>query len=236
REPRAPRGACTDVPAYVAEQAPHVRSVAVAVGSGESATTPELGSELDEKIGRRQPAKLHAIVVEPPAEERLVRERRVLEVPGVLVDLVLVADSRQETPALQREAAAESKRLEKRLLDLELVIGSERGYELAAEVGVDVARDDELGLAKVEAARRRRDFSARGREAADLVGVRIERTTRHRALEDDGNVGIERIRSCGTRGRLRGRFAILRICETLLELLHLLLQLPQRLAQLRKLR
>src|SRR2546427_7623322 len=48
-----------------------------------------------------------SVVVEPPAEECLVRERCILKIPGVLVDLILVADRRQETAALDGERSEE---------------------------------------------------------------------------------------------------------------------------------
>src|SRR2546427_13081257 len=110
----------------------------------ESPPLAELGSELDEQIGRRHPAQLHTIVVEAAAEERLVRERRVLEVPGVLVDLILVADRRQETAALDGEAFAQPERLEERLLHFDRVFRRERRDKLAAKVRVDVRGHEEL--------------------------------------------------------------------------------------------
>ena len=40
-----------------------------------------------------------------------IRERRILKVPGVPVNLVLVADAREKPPALQREAPTEAERV-----------------------------------------------------------------------------------------------------------------------------
>src|SRR5262249_29059316 len=166
--------------------------------------------------------------------------------PGVLVDLVLVADARQKPPALQREAAAEGERLEERLLDLELVFRRQRGRELTAKVGIGVAGDEELRFAQAEAARRRLDFAARRREAGDLIRIGVERAARGGALEDERNVGVERVRASGPSGlhrrRRRRRRGFLRLgafrlgfVHALFQLLHLLLELPQRFAQLREL-
>src|SRR6202008_2159454 len=99
------------------------RPVLVGVAAGKAAAAPGLGAQLEEQLRRRDPAHLHAVVVEPPAEERLVGQRRILEVPGVLVDLVLVADAGEEAPALEAEALAERQRLEERFLDFDLVLG-----------------------------------------------------------------------------------------------------------------
>src|SRR5438034_5981324 len=155
RQSRAPRGRFADVTADMAEQVPQADAIAVRVTPGEAAPAPELGAELDQEIRRRDPLELHPVVVEPPPEERLVRQRRILEIPGVLMDLVLVADAGKEAPALQREAAPERERLEERLLDLERVFGRERSDYLPAEIRIDVRADDELGFAEAEAARRR---------------------------------------------------------------------------------
>ena len=52
-----------------------------------------LDAKLKEQIGRRKPTHLHAVIVEAPAEERIVDEGRILEVPVVLMDIVQVADA-----------------------------------------------------------------------------------------------------------------------------------------------
>src|SRR6185503_7690594 len=100
----APRDALADVPAHMAEQRPQARGVAVGVARRESAAARKLGAELDQEIGRGDPLGLHAVVIEPTAEERLVGKRGVLEVPGVLVDLIQIADAREEAPALDGES------------------------------------------------------------------------------------------------------------------------------------
>ena len=194
-EPGAPRGGA-EVAAQMREQGAGGRAVLLRVAAREGAPAPRLGAELDEQVGRRDPAQLHAVVVEPPAEERAVGERRVDEVPGVLVDLVLVADAGEEAPGLEREAAPERERLDERLLDLELVLGGQRGDQPAAEIRVDVAGQDKLALGEAEAAPRRADLAAGRREAADLVGFGVLRAARKRALQDDGHGWIEGIARC----------------------------------------
>src|SRR6266480_2313908 len=107
------------------------------------------------------------------------------------MDMVLIADAGEEAPALQRQAAAERERLEERLLDLERVFGRERRHQLPAEIRIDVRADDELRFAEAEAARCRTHFSTRRREAGDLEVVRILRSARSRALQNERDVRIE---------------------------------------------
>src|SRR5207249_1898612 len=150
-------------------------TVLVRIRSRERAPAAQFRTQLEEQVGRGDPAQLHAVVVEAAAEERLVHERRVLEVPSVRVDLILVADRRQETAALDGEALTQPERLEERLLHFDRVFRRERRDKLAAKVRVDVRGHEELRLAEAEAAPRRSDFSCRRREAGDAIGVRIER-------------------------------------------------------------
>src|SRR6185503_7994083 len=103
---------------------------------------------------------------------------------------------------------------------------------------VGVARDEELRFAEAEAARRRLHLAAGRRETGDLMGIRIERAARSTALEDQRDVGVERVRAsapCGLRWRRwrrrRGFLwpATFRLgfLDALFQLLHLLLELPQ---------
>src|SRR5690349_12155696 len=109
----------------MAVERPQAGAVAVRVAAGKAAPAADLGAELHQQLGRRQPFQLQSIVVQPAAEKRLVGERRILEIPRVLMDLVLVADAREKASALQREAAAQRERLEERLFHLDLVIRRE---------------------------------------------------------------------------------------------------------------
>src|SRR5687768_6378699 len=111
----------------MAEDAPGTRAVLVGIHGREAAAAAGLGAELDQEIARRDPPQLHAVIVQTSAEKRLVGKRCVLEVPRMLVDLVLIADAGKKTATLQGEAAAKRQGLEERLLDLDLVLGGERG-------------------------------------------------------------------------------------------------------------
>src|SRR6185436_8446548 len=100
----------------MAKQVPGVRHrVPVAVRGRECAPAPHLGTQLEEQIRGRNPFQLQAIVVQLPTQKSLVGQRSILKIPGVLMDFVLVTDCRKESPALQREAAAEGEALEIRL-------------------------------------------------------------------------------------------------------------------------
>ena len=98
---------------------------------GERVAIAGLGAELDEQVGRRDPLELHAVLRALVAEEGLVDERLVREVPGVRVHFVQVAEAGEEAPALGRESRGQRERAEERLLDLDLVLARDRGRELA---------------------------------------------------------------------------------------------------------
>ena len=74
---------------------------------GKLVAVADLGAELDELVGRRDPFQLHAVVAVLAAEERLVGERRVDEIPDVLVLLVQVAEAGEEAAELRREAVGQ---------------------------------------------------------------------------------------------------------------------------------
>src|SRR4030095_15452796 len=87
----------------------HVRvavagTVLVAIGAGKTLGTADFAAELDEKVGRRDPFHLPPVVLVLAAEESLVDERRVVEIPCVLVDVVEIADAGEEAPELGRKA------------------------------------------------------------------------------------------------------------------------------------
>ena len=122
-------------------------AVLVAVGTGEIGATSDLGPELDEGFGRRQPLELHPVlgIAAVGAEHRLVHQRCISEIPHMRMLLVEVADAGAETAALQADAVPQAKRLEPGFLDLGSAI--ERGNDrLAAPVGVDVGGQHQLGV------------------------------------------------------------------------------------------
>ena len=71
---------------------------------GKPSPLPTSAAELDERVGGRHPFHLQAVVLVLAAEERLVDERRVVEVPDVLVLVVEIADAGQEAPELRCDA------------------------------------------------------------------------------------------------------------------------------------
>src|SRR5262249_49344272 len=103
-----PRRARSNVAAEMSKQVPRAGAILAAVTAWEVEPPPYLAPDLDEEVGRRYPLELHSIVQEPAAEERLVRQWRILEIPRMLMDLVQVADAGQEAPAFQRKSLAQS--------------------------------------------------------------------------------------------------------------------------------
>ena len=71
---------------------------------GNASTVADLGAELEEQVGGRHPFDLHAVLRELASEKRLIGERRILEVPCVLMLLVQVADPGEEASELRHEA------------------------------------------------------------------------------------------------------------------------------------
>ena len=113
-----------DVAADVCEQRRAVEAVAIAPRRRERIAVAGFRAELDEQVRRREPLHLQAVLRELAAEERLVDERLIDEVPGVRVHFVEIAEAREEASALRREAARQRERAEKRFLDLDLVLGA----------------------------------------------------------------------------------------------------------------
>ena len=79
-------------------------AVLVAIGAREAGAIADLPAELQECLGRRDPFELQAVALELAAEKRLIRQRRVEEVPDVLVLVVEVADARKEATEFRRES------------------------------------------------------------------------------------------------------------------------------------
>src|SRR5262245_3263509 len=102
-------------------------AVFVAIRAGKLVAARDLGPELEKERRGRKPAQLDPVLPQCVCEERLVRQRRVLEIPGVLVDLVMVADAGEETPPFEGKSLRQCKRLEIGLFDLDLVVRRQRG-------------------------------------------------------------------------------------------------------------
>src|SRR6185369_284733 len=107
------------------------------IGSARETPPPsQFNAGVQVQIGGRQPLKLHAVIGELVAQEHLVGQRRVGEVPGVGVHFVLVADGREKAPGLEGEAVGETQGLDVCLFDFQGVVGRERSVERTAEIVV----------------------------------------------------------------------------------------------------
>src|SRR4051794_17070027 len=83
----------------------------------ESIAAEQLAAELDELPGRRQPAKLHAVIIVLVVQEHPIRQCLVGEIPGVGMLLVEIADAREEAAGTERHAPWQAGCLDERLLD-----------------------------------------------------------------------------------------------------------------------
>ena len=96
RDSGLPCGARSQVSADVREQGARTDAVLVARsgrarGRGKLPSAPDLDADVEIGVGGRHPLELDPVLVQLVAEKHLVRKRRVGEVPGVRVDLVLIA-------------------------------------------------------------------------------------------------------------------------------------------------
>src|SRR5205814_1393975 len=99
-------GARFEVAADVREYVARADTVLVAPARrtrGKLASATGLDPDVPIEGSRSDPFQLDAVLVQLIAEKHLVGERRVGEVPGVRVNLVLVTHCREETPGLDRE-------------------------------------------------------------------------------------------------------------------------------------
>ena len=168
-----------------------VQAVAIAARAGKVLAVPGLGAHFEEQHRRRDPFHLHAVLRQLAAEERLVNERLVDEIPRVCVDLVEIANSREEAPALDDEALRQRDRPEVRLLDADFVVTVDRGREVAEEIRIDVGGEREFGFAEIEVALPGTDFSPAGRNPGDVVIGRVLRQVRVVPGQDHRNGGVE---------------------------------------------
>src|SRR5205823_2455794 len=110
--------------------------VGITLRPREAAAAAGLGPELEEVLARREPAQLRPVLPELcAAEERLIHQRLVREIPVVRVNLVEIAGAGEETSALEREAVAERERLEIRLFDIDAVVPLIAALRLVEEYG-----------------------------------------------------------------------------------------------------
>src|SRR5882672_1552533 len=148
RQAGLPRNAVADVAANVREEIERGGAVlsAAAETCGECATATELRPEIPVQRGRRDPAELNAVFVELSAEERFHCERLIGEVPGMRVDLVLIAQRREKALGLDGEPVRQADGLDVALFDADrVVVRRDRPDQGAAEVVVDIRHERQLG-------------------------------------------------------------------------------------------
>src|SRR5262249_55023675 len=107
RKARLPRGAGSEISAERREEIARAEAVLVAPAFGPRRKAPpatDLDADIEVKLRRRHPLQLDTVVRELVAQEHLVRERHVGEVPGVRMHLVLVADAGEEPSRLDGES------------------------------------------------------------------------------------------------------------------------------------
>jgi hypothetical protein len=145
----------------------------------------------------------------PPAEERLVDQRRIEEVPGMRMLRIQVADRRQEAAGAQRRTVEQALAFEQRLLDLDAVVGRDRCGQAAREGRIDAGRQPELGFAEREAALARADLATARDESLQAIERGVTRQVGIAAVQDQRDCRIEsrrrRLRATGTGGRPRIR-------------------------------
>src|SRR5260221_322737 len=245
RQAGLPGDALADVAAKMREEIERTGAVlpAAAETRRKCAAATELGAEIPVKLGRRDPAKLNAVFIQLSTEERFHRERRIGEVPGMCVNLVLIAQRREKAPGLDGETVREPDRLDVAFLDADaVVVRRDRPNQGAAEVVVDIRRERQFGFAETEAARRWSDIGHRRYQTVNAVGGRVAPEVGVDAVENHRDGGIQRALRLRTArglgcGLCRGAFRLLdaafQLVDALLQFLQLVAHLGQRFLRLR---
>src|SRR5581483_5671615 len=128
------------------------RAVAVAKASGKAVAIADPRAELDELLDGRDPLHLNAVLGELTTEQRLVRERRTDEIPGVLMLLVEIADAGEEPAELGYHAIGQRRHQAIRLLDRHGVLRRKRHREIAREIRIDGGSERKLRFAEAQPA------------------------------------------------------------------------------------
>ncbi len=191
RQPGSPAVTRADVAAGVRVDDAAAGAVLVALGAGKAGAVARFSAEFEELLGRRDPFELHAVVAVLPAEECLVRERGVDEVPDVLVLLVQVAQAGEKAAELGRQPVGQRGQDAVGLFDRHGVLRRQRDDQVARELVVDVGGDRELRFAQRKAALARSGFAARGK-SADRVFLGVLRQVGVTPLKHRRNRRIER--------------------------------------------
>ena len=178
-----------NIAAKMGERGPAAGTVLVRtdIRAGKELSLGDFRAQFQEQFGRCQPAHLQAVLNQVLAEQRLVNQIIVREIPGVWMFFVLVADAGQETPTLDGEAVTQLQALEPRFLDLRFLV-DEGQIQITPKVGVDIGTHDQLGVVQGETALGMRVFAcqqeARNRPlAAGAIDIG--------ALQDQRDIGVE---------------------------------------------
>ena len=86
------------------ESTPQTGTVAGALGPWELLPSRHFGAEFEKQVGGGDPAQLDTVVLQPRAEEGLVNQRCISEIPFMGMLLVEITDAGQEAPGLHLEA------------------------------------------------------------------------------------------------------------------------------------
>ena len=113
RSAGAPICGVSEIAADVREERRAVQAIALAPRARKRVAIAGLGTKLDEQVSRRNPLELHAVLRALVAEECLVDERLVREIPGVSMDFVQVTEAGEESPALGHESRGQRQSCER---------------------------------------------------------------------------------------------------------------------------
>src|SRR5581483_10924270 len=142
-------------------------------------------------------------------EQRLVRERRIDEIPGVLMLLVEIADAGEEPAELGYHAIGQRRHQAIRLLDRHGVLRRKRHREIAREIRIDGGSERKLRFAEAQPAPAGAHLIG-FLESRDRVLPRVLLQVRVRALQHERYRRIECGESAASggpgcaRGRRRG--------------------------------
>src|SRR5690606_990673 len=142
----------TQVTARARRQGHRAGAVAGAAAGREAVAPAEFGTQAEVLSRRRQPAQLHAILAQLPAQEGLVGQRGVGKIPGMGMLAIHITHPREEAANLGLQAMWQGGGLHIRFFHGHLVVSVQAQRQGAEGVAVDVGAEQELGGTEVEAA------------------------------------------------------------------------------------
>src|SRR5215471_15897587 len=109
-------------------------AVLVAIVPWKRPAAADLATQFHVGLRRRDPFELEAVVLILAAEERLVHERSIEEVPGVLVLIVEISDRGEKAAEFRRQPVRRGGVKAVRFFDLDRVLWREREGQIAVEL------------------------------------------------------------------------------------------------------